>query len=210
VRVIPGRNVTKADILVYACDDGWIAVKDYARRPLPIRLTVGRYLIRREAAAYRAAEGVPGIPCFFGRLGPCALAVEWIESRTLSSFAAETLPATVFDRLETILLALHRRGVAVADLHHRDVLVGADGAVHVIDLAAGYVLGSRPSRPRRAVFERLREQDLLALARMRARLTGGEPVAAVDAVGERAAAWHRRGRRAKAVWDRLRGRAERG
>jgi hypothetical protein len=210
VRVIPGRNVTKAEILIYACDDGRIAVKDYASRPLPIRLTVGRYLIWREAVAYRAAEGVSGIPRFFGRLDPCALAVEWVDGRTLSSFTPETLPAEVFDRLEAILVALHRRGVAVADLHHRDVLVGEDATVHGIDLATGYVLGSRPSRFRRALFERLREQDLVALARMRARLMGGDPLAAVEAVGSRAAAWHRRGRKAKTLWDRLRGRAQRG
>jgi predicted Ser/Thr protein kinase len=209
VRVIPGRNLTKAEVVVYAWDGGRVAVKDYACRPLPIRLTVGRYLIRREAAVYRAAQGVQGIPRFFGRLGPCALAVEWIEGRTLSGCTAGTFSAAVFDRLEEIVAALHLRGVALADLHHRDVLIGENADVHVIDLAAGYVLGHRPSRLRRALFERLRDQDLVSLARMRARFTGGDPDAAVEALGGRAAAWHRRGRRIKTLWNRLRGRIER-
>jgi hypothetical protein len=185
VRVIPGRNLTKAEVVVYAWDGGRVAVKDYACRPLPIRLTVGRYLIRREAAVYRAAQGVQGIPRFFGRLGPCALAVEWIEGRTLSGCTAGTLSAAVFDRLEEIVAALHLRGVALADLHHRDVLIGEN------------------------LFERLRDQDLVSLARMRARFTGGDPDAAVEALGGRAAAWHRRGRRIKTLWNRLRGRIER-
>jgi hypothetical protein len=40
---------------------------------------------------------------------------------------------------------------------------------------------------------------------MRARFTGGDVAAAVAAVGPSAAAWHARGRRLKALLDRLRG-----
>jgi hypothetical protein len=58
---------------------------------------------------------------------------------------------------------------------------------------------------RRLWFERFRDADRVALARMRARFTGGDVEAAVRAVGHGAAAWHRRGRRAKALLDRLRG-----
>ena len=52
-------------------------------------------------------------------------------------------------------------------------------------------------RLRRRLFERMREQDEVSLLRLRARFTGGDPDKAVAALGGSAAAWYRRGRRAK-------------
>lgn len=210
LRRIEGRNRTKADILVYQDGESRTAVKDYGPRPLIVRQLLGRYLVRREAAAYRAAAGLDGLPRFLGRLGPFALATEWIEAETLSSLALESVPATTFDRLQRILAGLHERGVALGDLHHRDVLLATDGSVYVIDLATAWILGHRPGPLRRALFLRFRDQDLVALARLRARYGGGDVEAAIDAVGGKAASRYRRGRRAKVFWDRIRGRRRSG
>ena len=103
-------------------------------------------------------------------------------------------------------MSLHARGVAAGDLHHRDVLVGPGRSVHLVDLATALVLGRRPSYLRRAAFSRLAAQDLVALARMRARWTGRDEEEAIAAVGKEAAAWYARGRRLRRIWDRLRGR----
>lgn len=207
VRTLPGRNRTKADVHVYRIGDTEVAVKDYRARPFFIRNTLGRRLIRREAAAFRAAEGLPGLPRFLGRLGPFTLATEWLHATPLSALRGSRVEGSCFDRLETILRQLHARGIAHADLHHRDVLVDERGGVHVVDLASACLLrGAGIPGLRRAVFDRLRDQDLVALGRMRARFTGGDEDQAVRAVGARAAAWYRRGRRLKGWWDRLRGR----
>lgn len=206
LRRIEGRNRTKADLVVFRDGEIHIALKDYGPRPLIVRQTLGRFLIRREAAAYRAATGLSGLPRFLGRLGPFALATEWIDAEPLSSLPRDAVGAEVFERLERILAGLHERGVALGDLHHRDVLLAGDGSVSVVDLATAWILGRRPWPWRRALFERFRDQDLVALARMRARFGGADEGAAIDAVGGRAAAWYRRGRRAKALWDRARGR----
>ena len=96
--------------------------------------------------------------------------------------------------------------MALADLHHRDVLLTADGSIYLVDLATAWVLGPRPGFIRRRLFERFRESDRVNLARMRARFTGGDVEAAVASVSPEAAAWHRRGRRVKGWLDRLRGR----
>ncbi len=87
------------------------------------------------------------------------------------------------------------------------MLVAADGTVRVVDLATAWVLGPRPGALRRLIFRRLAEADRVNLARMRARFTGGDPAAAAASVSPAAAARHRRGRRLKAAFDRLRGRA---
>ncbi len=204
IRRLPGRNRTKADILVYRLEGEEIALKDYRGRSLAVRQTLGRLLIRREAAAYRAAAGAPGLPEFLGRVGPLALALRWVEGIPLASLAGEPLDDALFDRVGAILDGLHARGIVLGDLHHRDVLVSADGSVRLVDLATAVVLGNRPGFLRRALFRRLKDQDLVALARMRARWTGRDVAAAVAAVGRSAAVWHERGRRVKRLLDALR------
>jgi len=205
VRRIEGRNATKADVLFYEIDGARVAVKTYAPRGFFIRYTLGRWLIRREARAYEEASRVDALPTFLGRLSPFSLATEWVDAEPLSSHQGVALEAGLFDRLARILDELHARGVALADLHHRDVLLSADGGLYVIDLATAWVLGERPWPLRRLLFERFCESDRVNLARMRARFTGGDVEAAVASVSPEAAAWHRRGRKVKGWLDRLRG-----
>ena len=197
--------MSKADVLVYVVDGRTLAVKDYSGRPFIARQTVGRLLVRRECRAYLAAGGCPGTAAFLGRLGPFTLATQWIDAAPLAGLPPGQVSDAVFDRLDAVIGGLHARGIAVADLHHRDVLVGGDGSVHVVDLAAAYVAGASPSGWRKRVFERLRAQDLLAAARMRARFTGRSEADALARLDPTAVRLWGVGRRIKAAWDRLRG-----
>jgi hypothetical protein len=205
VRRIVGRNGTKADVLFYELDGERVAVKTYAPRSAVVRNSIGRWLIRREAVAYDAAEGVDALPAFLGLLGPYALATRWVDAEPLRERAGTRLEDALFDRLGAVLDELHGRGVALSDLHHRDVLLGSEDALYIVDLATAWVLGRRPGPIRRRLFERFCESDRVNLARMRARFTGGDVDAAVASVSPEAAAWYRRGRRMKGFLDRLRG-----
>jgi hypothetical protein len=203
-RQIRGRNRTKADVLFYEIEGRRIALKTYRPRGLVLRNTIGRWLVSREAAAYRAAAGVEALPAYIGRPRPYAIATEWVAAEPLKSRGGGRLDNRVFDRLSEVLDALHGCGVALGDLHHRDVLLAEDGALWVVDLATAWVLGGRPGFLRRYLFKRFCDSDRLNLARMRARFTGGDEEAAVASVSPSAAAWHRRGRRLKRFLDRLR------
>jgi len=205
VRRVDGRNGTKADVLFYDLGDERVAVKTYAKRGALIRNTLGRWLIRREAAAYTAGVGIEALPAFLGRLGPHALATRWVDAEPLRERTGARLDDALFDRLGAVLDAFHERGVALADLHHRDVLLGADGSLYIVDLATAWVLGRRPGPIRNLLFRRLCESDRVNLARMRARFTGGDVDAAVTSVSPAAAAWHRRGRLVKSLLNLLRG-----
>jgi hypothetical protein len=199
-----GRNLSKADVSLYRVGGRRIALKDYGARPFFARHSVGRLLVGRECRAYESAGDTPGLAPFLGRLGPFTLATGWIESVPLADLPGGAASRQIFDRLDEVIGGLHSRGVAISDLHHRDVLVGQDGAVHVVDLAAAYVLGPRPSSLRRRVFERLSSQDRLAAARMRARFTGGSEDDALATLDPAAVRLWGTGRRIKGFWDRLR------
>ena len=198
-----GRNLSKADVLRVRVDGREIALKDYSARPFVARQTIGRLLVRRECRAYERAAPSPGVATFLGRVGAFALATAWIDATPLADLPRA--PREVFDRLDAILAGLHERGVAIADLHHRDVLVGAGNAVHVVDLAAAYVLPRSAGRWRRSVFARLAAQDRLAAARMRARFTGASEEEALAGLDPRSVRLWGIGRRVKSLWDRLRG-----
>jgi hypothetical protein len=202
---LPGRNATKADVLLYELDGRRVAVKDYTPRPAWIRNTLGRMLVRREVAAYRAASGLQSVPPLLGRVGPFAFAVSWVDAEPLSRLAGRPVAPAVFDRLEAALARLHARGIALGDLHHRDVLVSEAGEVTVVDLATAWLAPATAPRWRRAVFRRLAEQDLLAAARLRARFTGEEEERALARVPPQALRRWRAGRRLKRFLDRLRG-----
>ena len=202
---IDGRNWTKADVEFYENDDFKIAVKTYGPRNVVARNTLGRWLIRREAAAFQAVAGIEAVPDFIGRIGPFAIATRWVDAVPLKAHTGGRLDDEIFDRLAVIVAQFHERGVALADLHHRDVLLSDDGSLYVLDLATAWVTGDRPGPLSRYLFERFCESDRVNLARMRARFTGGDPEAAVASVSPAAAAWHRRGRKVKSILDRLRG-----
>ena len=203
-RRLAGRNLSKADVLVYLIDGRRIAVKDYSARPFFARQTIGRLLTRRECRAYESAGAVAGLAPFLGRLGPWTMATAWIDAIPLSNLPQGAASAELFDRLDAVVRGLHDRGVAMADLHHRDVLVAEDGGVHVVDLAMAYVMGPRPGRIRRRVFDRLSAQDRLSAARMRARFTGRSEEDALAALDPATVRRWKTGRGVKGAWDRLR------
>jgi len=203
-RRLVGRNLSKADVLVYRVEGRRVAVKDYSARPFLARHTVGRLLVGRECRAYESAGAVPGLAAFLGRLGPLAMATAWIDAIPLSDLPPGTVSPELFDRLDAVIGGLHDRGVAMSDLHHRDVLVATDGGVHLVDLAMAFVLGPRPGWLRRRLFERLSAQDRLSAARMRARFTGRSEDQALAALDPAVLRLWRAGRRIKGLWDRLR------
>ena len=205
LRSIVGRNASKGDVLVYRLPIGDVAVKDCSSRPFIARHTAGRFLIARECRAYRAAAGAPGLATFLGRLGPFALATAWIDATPLADLVPGRVSPEVFDRLDAVIDGLHARGVTLGDLHHRDVLVGEDGRVHVVDLAAAHVLGASPGALRRFWYDGFRAQDRVAAARLRARYTGLDEKEALSRLDPAAIRRWRAGRRIKTLWDRLRG-----
>lgn len=202
---LPGRNATKADVLQYEVEGRRLAVKDYSARPRWIRNTLGRWLVRREVAAFQAAAGLPEVPALVARLSPYAFATVWVEARPLSALSQRPLEPVLFDRLEHALAALHARGVALGDLHHRDVLVSDTGAIYVVDFATAWTAPPRSGPLRKAIFRRMADQDRLAAARLRARFTGLDEADVLAGLPPAAVRRWRRGRAVKRLLDRLRG-----
>lgn len=154
------------DVLLVRHGDGLAVVKDFAPRPPWTRHTIGRLLIRREAAVYRALEGVPGVPRLLGRVDGLALALEYRPGEVLGRGLAGRLPAGFLDELRQSVAAMHARGVVHLDLRHRsNVLAGDDGHPVLLDFASALRL-----RPRGRLARWLGALDRRALRKWETRL----------------------------------------
>jgi hypothetical protein len=117
-----------------------LVVKDFAPRGPLVRATLGRWVARREARAYRALDGHPAVPGFRGWIDPLAFAVEYRPGRRMSRKLAGQVPTDFADRLQAALREMHRRGVVHLDLRHRsNVLVSEGGAPILIDFGSAFV-----------------------------------------------------------------------
>ena len=127
----------KADVFTVEIDGTRLLVKDFRPRGFLAR-QVGRFQIRREAAAYAALDGIVGVPAFVGRIDAFALAIEFVDGERLAF--AEVRPGDgpgLIAKLRTIVDALHLRGIVHNDLRGREnVLLTRDGELVVIDFAA--------------------------------------------------------------------------
>jgi hypothetical protein len=179
----------KADVLVVAVPGGSVIVKDFAGRGRWVR-RLGRLQIRREVAAYRCLEGVPGIPAFVGRVDPWALAIEKIDGERLA-FAVlgpDDGPKHVAE-LRTILDAIHARGVVHNDLRGREnVLLRRDGGLAVVDFAGALRL--RPGGiAHRLFFRRLALADEAAFLKWKGMIAPGSYTPADEDFLRRFARW---------------------
>lgn len=147
-------------------DDHRVVVKFGRRGPvlgLPGAF-LGRWLVGREARIYQALADLPGVPKFAGCIAG-AFAHEYVPGHPLGR--REYQPPAFYDRLERLIHALHRRGMAYVDLEKcENIIVGDDGRPHLIDFQISWhVPGAAgripPLRWIRAWLQRMDDYHLL-------------------------------------------------
>jgi len=118
-----------------------VVIKDFASRGFWVRNLIGRWMIAREAKAYRALEGHPAVPRFYGCVDALALALEYRPGRRMSRRTYSALPAEFLGELEQAIREMHARGVAHLDLRHRtNVMADAQGHPVLIDFGSAICL----------------------------------------------------------------------
>ncbi len=143
-------------------------VKDFSKNRFLFRNTVGRFLIWREAKAYRKLRGIKGVPEFYGVIGGLALVVEEIPGRNLENLEKEMhLPHTFFESMETLVNAFHQRGLAHCDLKRApNTLLGNDGMPYIVDWAACISKGELRLPPFNLIFRRFMLDDEMAIVKL--------------------------------------------
>jgi tRNA A-37 threonylcarbamoyl transferase component Bud32 len=164
------RNWSKAD--VYLCewppDSGQrIVVKDLRRCPLWFRIVIGRSFLKREWNALCALRDMPEVPLPIARPDADSIAMEYRAGKSVKRFKHGLLPRDVLQRIEEIVARLHARGVTHGDLHRKNVMIGEDGAVTLIDWATACVFEPQAKGVAARAFQEWRALDNRALAKLK-------------------------------------------
>lgn len=146
-------------------------VKDFGGKHWPWSW-MGRLQVARECRAYEWLRGEPGIPAFFGRIDPWALALEKVDGEMLA-FAPTRFSQGErwIAELRRVVNRLHDAGVFHQDLRGREnVLLGPGGRLVLLDLAGSICL--RPGGlAHRLLRPLLRISDESAFLKWKALLT---------------------------------------
>ncbi|HTE06370.1 MAG TPA: lipopolysaccharide kinase InaA family protein [Planctomycetota bacterium] len=160
----PFRNEAKARVFWaqdgerrLVCKDGSLALG----RPVVGRFR--RWALANEARALAAMEGIEGVPRLVAHWR-AGLIMEFVPGRLLTEHERGSVPAVVFERLDRIVDAIHARGLAIGDLHRRNILVDEQQRVHLVDFELAQDRRRGLGRLLGAPLQRL---DRLAAARQR-------------------------------------------
>jgi len=131
-----GRWANAQVFRVEAAGREWV-VKDFSRRALWVRYTIGRLLLRRELRALQRLDGIDGVPQRAFRIDGDAIAAEFIPGTTLGEVAPEHMTASFFVELERLLNEVHARGIVHLDTRGTgNMLRRTDGRPALIDFQA--------------------------------------------------------------------------
>jgi serine/threonine protein kinase len=165
------RPATNTRPAVFRVMDGGAkaVVKDFSRLGFLYRNTFGRFLVWREAKAYRHLRGVDGTPRLFRVIDGLALVIEEIPGKSLeNAYRDFTLPASFFKELEDLVNRIHDRGIAHCDLKKEaNVLLGEDGRPHIIDWGAAIFEGEFRFQPLNRIFQRFLRDDHMAVIKLK-------------------------------------------
>ena len=121
---------------------------------------LGGIVARHEIAVFRALDGLEGVPVFMGELGLTGYVHEFIPGDDLKPEFAPG--ADFFNRLETLLKAIHARHIAYVDTNKREnILFGTDGKPYLIDFQISFYCqhGPRDNLLSRWILHRLQKED---------------------------------------------------
>lgn len=130
---IPPRNAWKARVDI----EGDVVTKSFEHNAT-LQRWIGGWLLTREQRALKRLNGLPGIPRFVDRPGRYRLCMSRVAGTPLRECYKKGVSEAFFENLKELFNAIHQRGVAHGDAHHRNILV-ADDRVALIDFSAAYV-----------------------------------------------------------------------
>ncbi len=146
-------------------------VKDFSGNSWFYRNVFGRFLIWREAKAYKKLQGIQGIPSFYGVIQGLAIVIEQIPGRTMRRLEKQKkLDSQFFSKLEELVNKFHSRGIAHCDLKRApNIILGTDGLPYIIDWGAAISASEFRPYPLSLIYKRLVRDDHMAIIKLKLR-----------------------------------------
>ena len=120
------RGFAQADLFVSR--DGRAVIKTWRLRPSWERVTVCKWLARRETRALQKLAGFEGVPQLLASPDALTIMMTRLEGRNLPPRKAGALPPEYFSRLWEMISEMHRRGMNHGDIRRKNLLCAAADA----------------------------------------------------------------------------------
>lgn len=146
-----GRSANARVICVTSPKGRW-TVKDFTDRSWAVKTFIAPILLTHELKILHKLQGIEGIAQKAFMIDRYALAISYVEGTPLGQVASEALPTTFFRQMESLLLALHERGVAHLDTRGTgNWLVSPKNEPLLIDFQSAISLEAWPAKIRRII-----------------------------------------------------------
>ena len=165
-RLHEGRSIAQANIDLLEIGGHRFVLKDFRGHNILVRNLWGRRIIARETRLYRHLKGIEGIPRVLKQLDPFAFIMEYGEGSCIRHRRENGLTAEFFDRLKSVVAAMHERGVTHGDLRRKNIIVTPEKHPLLIDFAGAFCLKGRGNFLTRAIFDRLKNVDNLTVLKL--------------------------------------------
>jgi len=151
-RVLCKGRWANADLFLFEAGSQTWVIKDFSPCRVPVRYTIGIFMVRRELHALNRLQGIPGIADEPFRLSPFALAYRYIPGMTLKeSRRTGSITPDFFQNLEDIVRRMHARNIVHLDIRYmRNILITPEGTPAILDFQSCLDLDRIPR-----VFHRL-------------------------------------------------------
>lgn len=146
-----GRAANARVSCVTAGQTRW-TVKDFADRSFFVRQFIAPILLRHEMTILRKLSGIEGIADEVFAIDRYAIAIRYAEGIRLEDADQSQLSVEFFEKMEKILLEMHKRNVAHLDTRGTgNWLVADNGNPLLIDFQSAIVLTYLPSALRKII-----------------------------------------------------------
>lgn len=151
-KLLRNGRAANARVSCVTSPDGQWTVKDFADRSWAVKTFIAPVLLAHEFKILQKLHGVEGIAQKAFMIDRYALAISYAEGTSLSQVAPDTLPTDFFFQMESLLLALHARGVAHLDTRGTgNWLVSSENKPLLIDFQSAVSLRLWPAKIRRVI-----------------------------------------------------------
>ena len=165
------RKPTSTSPVIWRIEENGVRaiVKDFRFNGFLFRNTVGRFLIWREAKAYRRLKGLKGIPALYRSIDGIALVIEEIKGRDIEPIEIiSRLSEDFYEDLQLLIEKIHIRGIAHCDLKRApNIILGNDGKPYIVDWAASISRREFRFFPLRYIYERFIQDDLNTITKLK-------------------------------------------
>lgn len=160
---------SRPDVLLIEIGGLKTVLKDHGTCDPWFARILGPLLAAREARALNRLHGVKGVPKLLRRPDSRSLLLEYLPVAQLSDEENKNTDwEDFFDRLQTLVVRMHERGVAHCDLRSPfNTLIDANSEPVIVDFVAAVTRGRPWNLPVNWVFGRFVEADKGALIKLK-------------------------------------------